>query len=115
MNATDFAAALANAEQLFSPFLAVSWGTSAMLATMPVKAQCCVCLDDTYALVTKPCLHRVCAACSRRMVAQIKQAPLACPICRQTVKGLTAPTDLNKLAGALLQQQQQQLQNKALG
>ncbi len=50
------------------------WGSEAMLATLPAKETCAVCLEDTHALVLQPCLHRLCADCSR----QVRMGPLAC-------------------------------------
>lgn len=53
-----------------------------------------ICLEDAYTLVTVSCLHRLCISCSRLLVAQIKTTPLACPICRQHVKGFLSPTEV---------------------
>lgn len=85
-----------------SPFADVmSWGTKAMVASLPTATQCIICLDDVYALVLVPCIHRLCVPCARRMVMAIQDRPLGCPVCRQHVKGCFAPNDVRALEYAI--------------
>jgi hypothetical protein len=72
-----------------------------MVASLPAVVQCAICLDDAYGGVQVPCLHRMCVPCARRMVVAVQDHPLACPVCRQNVRGFYAPHDTAALVDAL--------------
>ncbi|KAG2452890.1 hypothetical protein HYH02_002234 [Chlamydomonas schloesseri] len=65
-------------------------GAFATAPLMPV-AQCAVCLEDAFCLVSEPCHHRLCATCSRDVTQRATTLPLACVVCREPVFQFTSP------------------------
>lgn len=83
---------------ILSPFANISWGTTAMVASLPLQSFCAVCLEEEYCLITDSCLHRLCTGCARKCTAGMKATPLACPTCRRPVQGFCTPTDMKQMA-----------------
>ncbi|KAG2422872.1 hypothetical protein HXX76_015703 [Chlamydomonas incerta] len=65
-------------------------GAFASAPLVPV-AQCAVCLEDAFCLVSEPCHHRLCATCSRDVTQRATALPLACVVCREPVFQFTSP------------------------
>jgi len=61
-----------------------------LMGVSKVEAQhveCSICMDAYEAVQVAGCGHRMCATCAGELCSRIRDRPLACPLCRQVVRG----------------------------
>jgi hypothetical protein len=49
------------------------------------EEQCCVCWEEDVSVAIGPCMHALCLACARQLVATSSRTGATCPLCRSYI------------------------------
>jgi hypothetical protein len=49
------------------------------------EEQCCVCWEEDVSVAIGPCMHALCLACARQLVASSSRTGATCPLCRSYI------------------------------
>jgi hypothetical protein len=49
------------------------------------EEQCCVCWEEDVSVAIGPCMHALCLACARQLVASSSRTGATCPLCRSCI------------------------------